>query len=238
MTPEIGSDNIQRRRKALGGASVLGSLWPRRVSGSEACDAADDLGFSMHMTDAELVAAAVAGDRDAAGILLGRYYPDCCRFAYRMLGHPHDADDVVQDTFFRVLRALGSYREQDRFRSWLFRILANSCRKALFQRRRRLRWFASDNHRDRLAELAVPNDPPPDEASEQARLAVLSDALQSAVLRLDAKQREAFLLKYGEGMEYTEMAAITGVGVSALKMRVKRACEALRPLLREVTRDF
>jgi RNA polymerase sigma-70 factor (ECF subfamily) len=43
--------------------------------------------------------------------------------------------------------------------------------------------------------------------------------------------REALVLKYGEGLEYREMSAMTGAGVSALKMRVKRACQALRPLL-------
>lgn len=187
------------------------------------------------MTDAALVAAAIAGDRDAAGALLRRHYRDCWRFAYRMMGHQHDAEDVVQDTFLRVVRALGTYREQDRFRPWLFRILANACRTALLQRRRRARWFVSDT--DRLAQLADSAEPVLEPAVELARQSVLSAALQSAVLQLDAKQREAFLLKYGEGMEYADMAVVTGAGVSALKMRVKRACEALRPLLGEVVRD-
>jgi RNA polymerase sigma-70 factor (ECF subfamily) len=52
--------------------------------------------------------------------------------------------------------------------------------------------------------------------------------------RLDTDQREAFLLKHVEELGYDDMAVITGVGVSALKMRVKRACERLRVLLHEV----
>ena len=51
---------------------------------------------------------------------------------------------------------------------------------------------------------------------------------------LSADQREAFLLKYVEELGYDEMSEITGVGVSALKMRVMRACDRLRVLLREV----
>jgi hypothetical protein len=69
---------------------------------------------------------------------------------------------------------------------------------------------------------------------EPERQATLAAAIQAALLRLEAKKREAFLLKYCEGMEYAEMAVVTGVGVSALKMRVKRACEAMRPLLGEM----
>ena len=55
--------------------------------------------------------------------------------------------------------------------------------------------------------------------------------LLRAMAQLDPLQREALLLKYAEGMEYTEMSAMTGVGESALKMRVKRGSERLRALL-------
>ena len=54
-----------------------------------------------------------------------------------------------------------------------------------------------------------------------------------ALSRLDADQREAFLLKHVEEMEYEQMAVVTGAGVSALKMRVKRACERMRRMLTE-----
>ena len=58
--------------------------------------------------------------------------------------------------------------------------------------------------------------------------------LLRAMAQLDPLQREALLLKYAEGMEYTEMSAMTGVGASALKMRVKRGSERLRALLDKV----
>jgi RNA polymerase sigma-70 factor (ECF subfamily) len=59
----------------------------------------------------------------------------------------------------------------------------------------------------------------------------LADALQLALERLGSRYREAFLLKHAEGMEYTQMAEITGASIPALKMRVKRARELLRPWL-------
>ena len=66
------------------------------------------------------------------------------------------------------------------------------------------------------------------------RRAAWREELDRALQRLDTDQREAFLLKHVEDLGYDEMAAVTGVGVSALKMRVKRACERLRVLLHEV----
>ena len=55
--------------------------------------------------------------------------------------------------------------------------------------------------------------------------------IRHALAQLDATQREAFLMKHVEDLEYEEMSAMTGVGVSALKMRVKRACDRLRSIL-------
>ena len=60
------------------------------------------------------------------------------------------------------------------------------------------------------------------------------EEIEVALARLDPQQREAFLLKHVEDKSYEEMAELTGAGVSALKMRVKRACDRLRELLREV----
>ncbi|MEP6778903.1 MAG: sigma factor-like helix-turn-helix DNA-binding protein, partial [Gemmatimonadaceae bacterium] len=61
--------------------------------------------------------------------------------------------------------------------------------------------------------------------------------LAKALAQLDPAQREALLLKYAEGLEYTEMSAMTGVGESALKMRVKRGSERLRNLLGQEPSD-
>ncbi len=60
------------------------------------------------------------------------------------------------------------------------------------------------------------------------------EEIYRALEQVDAMQREAFLLKHVEDLSYEEMAEVTGVGVSALKMRVKRACDRLRELLQEV----
>jgi RNA polymerase sigma-70 factor (ECF subfamily) len=138
-----------------------------------------------------------------------------------MLGERADAEDVVQDTFLRAYLAIGRYDERDQFRGWLFRILTNQCRNSITSRGRRTRRFVQD-------ELAIETAASPPMGLPSG---VEDAVLLRAMAQLDPLQREALLLKYAEGMEYTEMSAMTGVGESALKMRVKRGSERLRALL-------
>jgi RNA polymerase sigma-70 factor (ECF subfamily) len=179
------------------------------------------------MTDAELVTRTRDGDPDAFGQLVARYYDACWRFAYHMLGERADAEDVIQETFLRAYLALARYDERDQFRGWLFRILTNQCRNALTSRGRRARRFIQDDAA--LDGAAAPPSGPPTGMQDAT--------LSKALAQLDPAQREALLLKYAEGLEYTEMSAMTGVGESALKMRVKRGSERLRALLGEVRSD-
>ena len=161
------------------------------------------------MTDAELVVRTRAGDPDAFGILVSRYYDACWRFAYHMTGERADAEDVLQDAFLRAYLAIGRYDERDQFRGWLFRILTNQCRNALTSRGRRTRRFVQD-------EIALESAPAPPLGLATG---VEDAALVHALSQLDPLQREALLLKYAEGLEYGEMSAMTGAGESALKMR-------------------
>ena len=172
------------------------------------------------MTDAALVERARAGDVDSFGLLVDRYYGDCTRFARRMLGNRHDAEDALQEAFVNAYRGLGRYREQDAFRSWLYRIVTNECRRLAARRWR---------HERRLVHDQAAIERAPGRVEDGA--GDLSDQLQASLERLEPLLREAFLLKYGEGLEYVEMTRMTGASVPALKMRVKRARERLRPML-------
>lgn len=182
----------------------------------------NDVGDVMSMmTDAELVVRTREGDPDAFGILVSRYYEGCWRYAYHMMGERADAEDAVQDTFFRAYQAIGRYSERDQFRNWLFSILSNRCRNAITSRSRRNRRFL---HNEQALSSA--------QARGLASASLVQDEdLVRALAKLEPAQREAVLLKYAEEMEYAEMSAITGVGESALKMRVKRGSERLRKLL-------
>jgi len=177
------------------------------------------------MTDAELVARVLDGHVEEFAALVDRYHGGCRRFARHLLGDADDADDATQETFLRAYTGLGRYDERNRFRAWLYRILVNQCRSLARQRRRRNHRFVQD---PALVDQAPAK--PSGLGSWERR------SLDEVLALLEPRAREALLLKYGEGLEYGEMAVITGVGISALKMRVKRAVEVVRPRLEELLR--
>src|SRR5205823_12744804 len=103
------------------------------------------------------------------------------------------------------------------------RILVNRCRTMGARRGRRAQTFVADER----ALLDAAEEHPADRAAWR-------EEIDRALARLRPEQREAFLLKYVEDLGYDEMSQLTGVGGSALKMRVMRACERLRELLEDV----
>lgn len=178
------------------------------------------------LTDAQAIARVLDGHPDAFRVLANRHYGRCLRYARRTLGNRQDAEDAVQETFLRAYDALGRYEERQRFTAWLFRILVNECRAVAARRGRRDGPLAPDGDVD---DVPAPAHGAPDDGWR--------DAVYHAVGALEPLLREAFLLRHVEELSYAEMQAITGAGASALKMRVKRACDALRARLGEELSD-
>jgi RNA polymerase sigma-70 factor (ECF subfamily) len=172
-----------------------------------------------------IIHAAKAGDVRAFATLVDLYYARCLRFALHILFDRFDAEEAVQDTFVRVYRAFPRYREDASFEAWLFRILANRCRTAGARVQRRS---------DFLVYGAVPERPAG--GSHDTALA-WREEIELALAALPIEQREAFLMHHVEDLSYDEMSSATGEGISALKMRVKRACDTLRKVLMEGNND-
>jgi RNA polymerase sigma-70 factor (ECF subfamily) len=178
--------------------------------------------------DATTISRAKLGDIDAFTSIVEAYYQRCLLFARSMLRNPDDAEDMVQETFVRLYRALPRYEERQRFESWLFQILGNCCRTAnTVQRREATRVAEDESAVERVASPDTPGREFDDEWGE---------AVRHALAQVPDYNREIFLLHYIEGFGYDEIERMTGVKQSALKMRVKRASDQLRSLLaREAT---
>ncbi|MGH7477176.1 MAG: RNA polymerase sigma factor [Longimicrobiales bacterium] len=170
-------------------------------------------------SDAEIVKRVRAGERDAYRIVVTRYQDGLFRYALRMTGSSDVASDLVQAALVKGYVRLRSCREPERFQAWLFRILVNGCKD----------WLKSGRRRDVGLDAIGPTRAATKEDPEH-RLGQLElrHALEQALAALPDVQREAFLLKHVEGLSYEEMAERCGASLSALKMRVMRAREALR----------
>jgi RNA polymerase sigma-70 factor, ECF subfamily len=171
--------------------------------------------------DAELVRRVRTGDIGAYGVLVSRYRDRLGRYAVHMIGDHDDAEEALQDTFVRAYRSLERC-DPARFGAWLYGILVNRCRTTGARAARRRRIFVRDA--DAVHGAAQ---------SDVADRVEWSDAVDRALARLAPDYREAFLLKHVEDLEYEQIAELTGAGISALKMRVKRAREQLQQYLRE-----
>ncbi len=178
--------------------------------------------------DAALVLATRRGDARAFAALVHRYRDRHARFAIRLLGSRDDAEDVLQSVFLRAHRNIGACEDPARFGAWLHRIVVNECRTFATRRGAREARLVRD---DTVLAATI------DESAGAMPDPALRAEIQRALATLPLDLREAFLLKHVEELNYDEMAEVTGAGVSALKMRVKRAIEQLREQLEGVMHD-
>jgi RNA polymerase sigma-70 factor (ECF subfamily) len=169
--------------------------------------------------DPEIVRRAQTGDLGAFEELVRGCQADAWRLAYHLTRDRAAADDVTQEAFLRVYRAIGGYRGDHQFSSWLLRIVRN-CATDSYHRVRREQ-LAAESVAGELTE-------PPRTGSQEDRLRI-----QQAVEKLPRTLREPFVLIDMLGFSYRETSVILDVKVGTLKSRMHRAHHALMPMLAE-----
>lgn len=168
------------------------------------------------LDDAALVRLAVRDER-AFEVLVNRHAAGVHRLAASTVGSG-TADDVVQEVFIAVHRGLKGFRGDAQFGTWLHRITLNACYKAL-QARQNIPFEAT-------TEPSAPHNPV--NSSEQADI---RDRLAAALQTLPPEQREAVTLREISGLDYAEIAAVTGAELGTVKSRINRGRAALREWL-------
>jgi RNA polymerase sigma-70 factor, ECF subfamily len=170
--------------------------------------------------DAELVAAAQRGDATAFDHLVTRHRRAVYQVCYRFVQHHDDAADLTQDTFVRAWKALGRFRGQARFSTWIYRIAVN-----VSLNRVSLKTPASE---PADFDLVAGDTPPPGHAlAARERQAEVRRAVRS----LPPRQREALILRTYHELSHQEVADIVGTTVGAVKANVFHALANLRKRL-------
>src|SRR5262245_1796323 len=181
--------------------------------------------------DAALVARTLAGEREAFGPLLLRYYPSVLRLCRRLLGPSPASQDVAQEAALQAFLRLAQLQEPDRFGAWLHAIAANLARMAL-----RRRWLLSLEALTDGAPLAVlwAATPTPEEVHAAREV---HDAIVAALGELSSVNREVAIGFYLEGYSYAELADLLGVPVSTVKGRLFKGRRQLRRALAPVAHE-
>jgi len=179
----------------------------------------------MTSTDEELVARSNGGDHDSFNELIRRWERPIYALAYRQIGREEDARDVCQETFLRAYRALGGFRGQAKFSSWLYRIAINLCRDWM-RRERRTPVMQAPEDVD-LMELAAAREPAESIEDRIARND-LSRAVERAMAVLPDEQRAAIVLKEYHGLTFQEIADLVGCPLSTVKTRLYQGLTVLR----------
>jgi len=162
------------------------------------------------MDDRALVEAIRCGDPDAPRRLIERYQGLIFGLCFRMLGHRHDAEDVMQETFVRALRGLSGFENERPLRPWLLGIAANRCRTALARRARRPTAVAT-------------TEDWPDHRPGTADADDLAGELQRALGRLRPDYLLVFALFHEQNLPYEEISQTMGRPVGTIKTWLHRA---------------
>jgi RNA polymerase sigma-70 factor, ECF subfamily len=166
-------------------------------------------------TDAELLAAHVAGDGYAFAELFHRHQRQLHRLARLSTRSPEDAEDALQDAMLSAHRCAGSFRHDAAVNSWLYRIVVNAC----LDRLRRVK-----------ARPTIPLDDiyPVDDRTVQVETGI---AVQQALMRLPVEQRAALVAVDMQGYSIADTARILGVAEGTVKSRCARGRARLVQLL-------
>ena len=178
----------------------------------------------MTPTDEDLVVAFQSGDIPAFDQLVRRWDRRIQGVIYRLVGNHDEARDLSQEAFLKAYRALGTFKQEARFSSWLYQIAINATRDRLRRRRRRTDLSLDDVEEKGESSL---RDAGPS-ALELIEARDLSRAVAVAMAALPEEQREVVILKEYEGLTFPEIAETLDVPLSTVKTRLYRGLGQLR----------
>jgi RNA polymerase sigma factor (sigma-70 family) len=178
------------------------------------------------MTDDLLIRMVKAGKAEAYRALVERYQDMVYNLCYKILLDEDEAKDAAQETFIKIYQVLGSFREDSKFSTWLYRIASNM---ALGKARRKKRAVPLEDARYVASDEQTGNNQP-DNMSQEER----SKYLHLALAQLDENDRLLLSLYYLEEVSMDETAEISGLDKNTVKVRMHRARKKLYNVLSSI----
>jgi len=166
----------------------------------------------------QLIEGCQRGDPEAFRALFEKYKDQVYSVALRYSGDAAVAQDIAQDTFLKLFSAVGSFRGDSNFESWLYRMVVNGC----FDQKRKTRRLTPllDGVLDVLRT-------PDRSVLDEVLRSEMSGYVRSVVDSLPANQRMVVVLRYTQGLSYEEIAGILGCSSGTIASRLNRAHKAL-----------
>ena len=184
--------------------------------------------------EARLIAQLSQRDERAFNEFVKLYERRVFALVYRMLGNRAEAEDLAQEVFVQVFKAIGTFRGESKLSTWVYRIAVNLCKNRL--KYLKVRHEGEKDALDEMAERAplaeasshtVSQIERPDEMVAGKQIEVI---VQRAILSIDETFRECLVLRDVEELSYEEIGQITGLAEGTVKSRIFRA----RAMLREI----
>jgi len=186
-------------------------------------------------TEVQFIARLVARDERAFNELVATYERRVFVLVFRMLGRREEAEDVAQEVFVQVFKAIDQFRGDSKLSTWVYRIAVNLCknRSKYLSRRHAGEQDDVDDVLDRQAltsakGVSVGDVSRPDELVEGMQMEVI---VKRAIAQVDPEFREVLILRDVEDMVYEDIAAVTGLPEGTVKSRIHRGRAQLRALV-------
>lgn len=207
-------------------------MWPQRKPAPAESTIGSSVPPSTPSDEQAAIAGALAGDVNAFNDLVVKYQRLAYSVAYRMLQAEDAAADAVQDSFIKAYRALGGFKG-GLFKSWLLRIVVNTCYDVLRVQQRYVTEgiedeAGRDDEEGRVAHALIDPGESPHAFVERMEL---SDWIEVGMRSLPPDQRLVLLLCDVHGYAYEEIVEITGYPMGTVKSRISRARTKLRDFL-------
>lgn len=164
------------------------------------------------MSDDELVRQIQYGDEGAAEELVTRYYSSIMRYCRWHCSSQEKAEDLTQETFYRLFRSLSQYKGKNKFKAYLYTIANRLC----IDESRKVQTVLLEDEKNAVS------------GRNEIHQAEDREAVRHLLNALPPEQREVIILRYGEQLSFAEIAKVTGSNVRTVQSRVRYALQAMR----------